>query len=105
MIQSFLLRKSRDVDCLKTRERLASVFDIVSNCLVRKIAQPVVITIVANLRGQFRRSSQCVFPLVGEQTSEFGASRFERLLRRLSRSLSNERNNETEDKRNRNNDE
>ena len=95
VVEFFLLRESGDVDGLETRQRLASVFEIVGNRLVGKIAQPVVVAIVANLGGEFRLSAQRVLPLIGEQTIEFGSPRFERLLS----SLGKERDDESQGER------
>ena len=79
MVELFLLRKSSDVDGLEARQRLPSVFEIVGNRLIREIAEPIVVTIVANLRGKFRLGAQRVLLLLGEQASEFGAAGFEGL--------------------------
>src|SRR4029077_2059265 len=56
------------------------MFEIVGNCLVGKIAQAVVVAIVADLGGKFRLGAQRVLPFVGEQAIEFGSSGFECLL-------------------------
>ena len=72
--------KSGDVDGLETRQRLTSMFEIVGNRFVRKIAQPIVVAIVPNLGGKFRLGAQRVLPLIGEQTIEFGSPGIECLL-------------------------
>jgi len=79
MVELLLLRKSGDVNGLEARQRLASVFEIAGNRLVGKIAQSIVVAIVANLGGEFRLGAQRVLPLIGEQTIEFGSPHFERL--------------------------
>src|SRR5713226_5758446 len=53
------------------------MFEIVGNCLVGEIAQAIVVAIVSDLSGKFRLGAQRVLPLIGEQTIEFGPSRFE----------------------------
>jgi hypothetical protein len=55
------------------------MFEIVGNGLVRKIAQAIVVTIVANLGGQLGLGAQGVLPFLGEQAIQFGAARFEGL--------------------------
>ena len=54
VVELFLLGESGDVDGLEARQRVASVFEILGNRLVRKIAQPIVVAIVANLGGKLR---------------------------------------------------
>jgi hypothetical protein len=71
------------------------VYEIVGNRLVGKIAQPIVVAIVANLGGKFRLGAQRVLPLIGEQTIEFGSPSFERLLG----SLGEKRDDESYDER------
>ena len=53
------------------------MFEIVGDRLVGKIAQPIVVTIVANLGGKFGLRAQRVLPLIGQQAIEFGSSGFE----------------------------
>ena len=67
-------RESGDIDGLKARHRLPSVFEIVGNRPIGKIAEPIVVAIVPNLGGEFRLGAQRVLPLIGEQTIEFGAA-------------------------------
>src|SRR5208282_2763911 len=93
-VESFLLGESGRVDGLEARQRLTCVFEIVGNCLIREIAQPIVVAIVTNLSGKFRLRTQRVLPLIGEQTIEFCSPRFERLLG----SVDEERDDETQGK-------
>src|SRR6266404_2559709 len=79
-VELFLLWKSNDINGLKARQCLTSVFEVVGNCLVRKIAQAIVVAIVSNLGGKFRLGAQRVLPLIGEQAIEFVSSGFEWLL-------------------------
>ena len=51
VVEPFLLRKSGDIDGLEARQRLTSVLEIVGDCLIGEIAQPVVVAIVSNLGG------------------------------------------------------
>ena len=79
LVELFLLGKSGDVDGLKARQRLTRVFEIVGNGLVGKIAQPIVVTVVSDLSGEFGLRAQRVLPLLGQQAIEFGAAGFEGL--------------------------
>src|ERR1700688_3432340 len=79
MVQFFLLRKSGNVDRFEARQRLARVFEVVGNRLVRIIADLIVVAVVAHLSGKFRLRAKRVFPLVGEQAIERGSPCFERL--------------------------
>jgi len=82
VVELFLLGKSGDIyiDGLEPCYRLTGVFEIVGNRLVRKIAELIVVAIVPNLGGKLRLGTQRVLPLIGEQTTEFGAAGFECLL-------------------------
>ncbi len=84
VVEPFLLGKSGDIDGLEASQRLTSVFEIVGNRLVRKIAQPIVVAIVSNLGGELGLGAQRVLPLIGEQTIEFGSPGIECLLGGLS---------------------
>jgi len=95
-VELFLLGKTRDIDRIKARNRLARMFKIIGNRLVRKIAEPVVIAIISDLRGQFGLRAQCVLSLLGKQPVEFRAPR----IQCRSSGLCKQRDNESHDKRN-----
>jgi hypothetical protein len=57
---------------------------IVRDRLVGQIAQPVVVTAIADVGSKFRLRAQRVFPLIGKQAIEFRSPRFQRLIRSVS---------------------
>ena len=85
VIELLLLGKSGGVDGFEAAQRLARVLEIVGDRLVGKIAEPIVVAVVADLGGEFGLSAQRVFPLVGEQAIEFGATRLQTLFGAQSR--------------------
>ena len=78
-VEFLRLRKPSDIDGFEALERLTGVLEVLGDRLVRKIAQPIVISIIPYLGGKFRLRAERVFPLLGEQMIQFRAPAFQAL--------------------------
>src|SRR5207302_7219053 len=70
------------VDGLEPRHKLAIVLEIFGDVLLGEVAQPVVVALVAQDRGELRAVLEVVFPLLGEEVGELLAAGVEVVRRR-----------------------
>ncbi len=68
--QCFLLRKSRRVHCLKSRQPLLQINPLLRRICQRSIAPPVVVSVISHRRRIFWRLPHLIFPLFSQQRVE-----------------------------------
>ena len=82
LVERLLLGKTAGVDGLEPRHKLPIVLEIFRDVLLGEVAQPVVVALVAEDRGELRAVLEVVFPLLGEEVSELLAAGVEIVRRR-----------------------